>query len=115
MGELSAGPLVATDPAGLPAWMLVAGMAAGCAVLLAGLWLIRRGRGAMHTPPTRLTVGVCMLLSGYHLLTWSAPFGATMLRIPPERWWVLVGIVVLSLAGAGVGELIEHRQDLKPG
>jgi hypothetical protein len=113
MGEISPAPMVASAQGGLPDWVMVAGAVCGCVVLLAGLWLIRRGREGGHTPLSRLTAGICLMLLGYHVVAWTAPFGATMLRVPPDRWWVVVGVVVVAFAGSGLAELFERRHPIE--
>lgn len=52
--------------------------------------------GCAFPLPTRLVIGVSMLVLGYHLAVWALPAGSTNLRVPRERWWA----VALGVAGA---------------
>jgi hypothetical protein len=113
MGELSPGPIVSSASGGAPGWAMVAGAACGFVVLAAGLWLLRRGRRGGHTSASRLTAGVCLMVLGYHIGAWSVPLGSSMLRVPPDRWWVVAGVVAVALGCAGLADLIERRRPIE--
>jgi hypothetical protein len=91
----------------------------------AGLYLMRAGRTRLTTAdpdpteqnslasaaepvppglshPSRLAIGLCLLLLGYHVMAYALPAGWLSLRIPVDRLWIL-GVasgclVTLSLA-----------------
>lgn len=59
--------------------------------------------------PTRLVVGVSLMLLGYHGASWLAPPTWMPLRLPPDLWWVLVVGVGVSLAGSGLSDYLERH------
>jgi hypothetical protein len=36
-----------------------------------------------------------------------------MLRVPPDRWWVVAGVVAVALGCAGLADLIERRRPIE--
>lgn len=108
------------------AWL---GVMAGAVVAAAGLFVMRftRTRGSCQdspeggaegseagllgwllgqtSVPTRLSLGVCLMVLGYHLASYALPTGWLWLRVPPDRLWIL-GVAVVGLVG---GSLILDR------
>ena len=89
----------------------------GIGLLVAGLLVVRLARRALRSDgahdnsgPTRLTVGMTCLFVGYHAVVWSVPAGWSALAVPLDRWWIVVGIGVLALLGAVLGEWLEGRE-----
>jgi hypothetical protein len=65
------------------------------------------------TEATRLTLGLCGLFVGYHLVSYVSPSTWLGLRVPPERWWLLAGGVALAILGTfGTDKVVEkvHRE-----
>ncbi len=52
------------------------------------------------TEPTRLSIAICSLVLGYHLIVWAFPPGAVGVQLSRAWWWVwvLVGILVVGLS-----------------
>ncbi|MBC7833910.1 MAG: hypothetical protein H7Y88_02280 [Phycisphaerales bacterium] len=93
---------------------------AGAGLAIAGLRTIRFERGAFGrslqgasvlsaterrlvsslSTPTRMSVGVVLLVTGYHLIVWALPTHYTEVRVPRERWYVLVTIALLWVGGS---------------
>lgn len=76
----------------------VAGVVGGAVLGLVGLWVLW-GRKAIGpgglSEPTRLVLGLSLLVVGYHLVSYGLPSGALPLRVAADRWWLLgVGIGV---------------------
>lgn len=114
----------------VPGALVVLGYSAGLCCLVFGLWMVWGGRVAPGetrpepgagganawrdrlTEPTRLTLGICGLFVGYHLVSYVSPPAWLGLRVPPERWWLLVGGVVLAIGGTlGTDKLVEKVHD----
>ncbi|MCW5776831.1 MAG: hypothetical protein KIS87_10360 [Phycisphaeraceae bacterium] len=91
-------------------------------VLVAGglylLWAARRGRddeervrlpivGAVGVP-TCLTVGLALLVGGYHAAVYGSPGVAGLPAVPVERWWLVAGLVAAACAGAAPAEVFER-------
>ncbi|MBL9002557.1 MAG: hypothetical protein JNK25_15615 [Phycisphaerae bacterium] len=58
--------------------------------------------------PTRTVFGLVMILTGYHAAAWAGPDAVFAFRVPPERWWILAGALVVSVACALVSDRIER-------
>ncbi|MBX3402868.1 MAG: hypothetical protein KF699_05575 [Phycisphaeraceae bacterium] len=61
-----------------------------------------RYRGGSLSLPTRMVIGVSMLVLGYHLAVWALPAGMTNVRVPRERWWVVALGVAAAIGGSCV-------------
>jgi len=104
----------------------IAGLAAAVALGLVGVGLLW-GRHASErlagvsgrlSEPTRLVLGVCALVVGYHVAAYALPGGWITLHVPASLWWVLAGGVALAIAGSLLGDLVEGRaarDDGEPG
>lgn len=140
----------------------VALIAAGCALVVGGLWLLRGRRmdhvarvkaeqeraekqaaehaaqlGSLHasgvaqselvqavqssanpsaprmlrpmSEPTRLVVGIGLLLVGYHALAYALPASWLPLRVPIDRLWMLgAGVVCAAAISAAMDRLTEQ-------
>jgi hypothetical protein len=95
----------------------IAGLVGGAVLGLGGLVSLRWGRtrppssgepdeglqeGVLATLlghvslSSRYVIGVCLLLLGYHLISYSIPGRVLWLRIPADRLWMMgVGIAVV--------------------
>jgi hypothetical protein len=107
-------------------------MAAGVALVLAGLWLIgaRRAyaprddadstdapRGLLPraarwrdglSEGTRLALGMAAALAGYHVMAWTAPAGWFWLHVPWERAWLLVLALVAGVGASLLADRLER-------
>ena len=112
-------------------WTLthIAALVAGGGLACAGLWLLwgRRVVGVrspkvldepvaplgeevrLSVSPGRLVAGMCLVLVGYHVAAYGSPASWFPLQIPADRWWVLVLVVVLALAGTAASEWLERH------
>lgn len=114
-------------PLGLDQLALLAG---GGILVAFGAWVLlhkrraRRERERLHiageelpgepapprrlTEPTRLSIALCALVLGYHLIAWAFPPGLFAVQLNRQWWWVwcLVAavIMVLSLVMDGIDE-----------
>jgi hypothetical protein len=117
-------PVLVPGPApGFP-WALTALFAAagvGVMVLGIGLWFLwgprlERGEASparsdanrwqrckawrdKRTEPTRLVLGLCGMLGGYHIAAYALPESWMPLRVPIERWWILalgIGLAIVA-------------------
>lgn len=68
----------------------------------AGAWVRARAWRDGLTQPTRLVLGLCAILVGYHVLAYVLPGHWLPLRVPVERWWWL-GVGVVLAVGATLG------------
>lgn len=59
--------------------------------------------------PTRLAIGVGLLLTAYHAAAYLFPDQWLAFRIPESHWWVLVGIVVALVGGSMAMDRLEGR------
>ena len=59
--------------------------------------------------PTRTVLGLCAALLGYHLAAWAGPEVVFSYRVPPERWWILVGAIVVAVLGSLAADRMESR------
>jgi hypothetical protein len=95
----------------------IAGLIGGTVLGLGGLFMLRWGRtrptsagfdeggvpeGVLATLlghvslSSRYVIGFCLLLLGYHLISYSIPGRVLWLRIPADRLWMMgVGIAVV--------------------
>lgn len=92
----------------------IAGVAAGTVVFGAGLVVFGFRRTAIQRTPTRLVLGLSLLLLGYHIAMWSLPAGMRSVSIPPDRWWMLMLGLAAALGGTALAESLEQR-DQAPG
>lgn len=80
-----------------------------------GLWTMRasamprQGADAAQALPvrglsfsSRAAVGLSLMFTGYHVAAWAAPEGWIALKVPRERWYLLVGGIVVAV-GVSVG------------
>lgn len=93
----------------------VAGLTLGASFVVAGLRfyvagrrLARAGRISRLTPPTRMTLGLVLVVVGYHMAAWVLPASWAPLRVPPERWWIVAGGGVVALFGAALADRLER-------
>jgi hypothetical protein len=111
----AAGP----DPSVWPGVAIYAGAAA---VFLTGVWflwggrrpgsgqevehhrLLARWRAGMSIP-SRLAVGLSLILLGYHFAAWNSPESWRLLKVPREYWWA----VIAGCAALGGGSLVADR------
>ncbi len=86
----------------------------------AGLWVLkadgsRRRFSSRTSDPTRYTVGLCLLIGGYHLLGYAVPDAWLPLKVPRERWYLVpTGIVLalgLSFAGDSTRRMSQEGND----
>lgn len=55
------------------------------------------------TTPTIITIGMCLLIGGYHLVAWALPPAWLPMRLDAAWWWTLpVGAAVLIAASLGI-------------
>ena len=83
-------------------------VAAGLSVHLGGRRLARAGRTARLSPPTRMTLGLVLVVLGYHAAAWALPPTWLPLRVPPDRWWLVVGGAAAALLGTALAERLER-------
>lgn len=83
----------------------MAGLTIGISIIALGMYLLRCGRtrgvsddNTSETPtpsflglsiPTRLALGFCLLLLGYHACAYSLPPHWISLKVPANRLWIL--------------------------
>jgi hypothetical protein len=104
-------------------------VAGGLAIVLAGMLILWGGRlgiparaerleaeGSAKGDPrwlrgasesTRLVVGVCALIGGYHLAIWALPPDSTPVQVPRRLWWVLIGALVMVVGGSFILDRVE--------
>lgn len=108
-----------------PWWQLgvlqFAGVAGAAGMLVLGMWVLWRSRHRAEEQrfvlpplgdigvPTGLTIGVCLLVSSYHVLAYSLLPKVTLVAVPVDRWWIVAGGVLLAVAGAFSAERLESR------
>ncbi len=102
----------------------IAGLA-GAAVLAAiGIWALWRARHRADEnervvmpmvgkvgSPTCLTLGLCLLVGGYHAAAYSLLPRVVLVAIPADRWWILVAVCLVAVGGALAADSIERRED----
>ncbi|MBS0197095.1 MAG: hypothetical protein JSR77_10080 [Planctomycetes bacterium] len=118
----------------LPEWAKVVIYVLGAAGAVSGFWLIvyrpepdeevPAGEGvygrmvawrAGLSAGTRLAWGYSLLLMGYHGAAWIGPEKYFGLKVPLERWWILVIGVVLGVVGSWAADWLERRNDERAG
>jgi len=57
--------------------------------------------------PTTLTLGISLLVLGYHAVAYSLLPVVTLVSVPIDRWWLLVVICVVALAGSVLADRLE--------
>lgn len=78
----------------------------GAALGLAGLFVLRTARGdtdnrtRVPSRPTRLLLGVVLLVAGYHAAAWSGPAEWFPIKIPVRLWPLAAGLAVVGVAGS---------------
>ena len=77
----------------------------GLILLGVGFWVLgaegaRRRFGPTVSDPTRYTIGVCLLIGGYHLVAFSLPDAWVPLKVPKDRWYLVPSVIVLALLGS---------------
>lgn len=60
--------------------------------------------------PTRLVIGVSLLLIGYHIAAWGTPDDWLHVKVPRERWWMLVLGIGAALASTVGIDRVEKRR-----
>jgi hypothetical protein len=73
-------------------------LAAGIALAFVGLLTARSGRrfGASSlTTPTRVVIGLCAAVLGYHLIVWAFPPSLTSVQVDRQFWWVVAAAAIL--------------------
>jgi len=88
----------------------VASLLVGLALVVLGLWVMRssamprRDAEADRALPvrgmsfaTRSAVGLSLMLAGYHAAAWGTPDGWIELRVPRERWYLVVGGIAVAV------------------
>jgi hypothetical protein len=101
----------------------VVAIAGGVVLAGLGLWLMRASamprngatdeqalpqRGMSFT--SRAAIGLSLILAGYHLGAWCSPDDWFGMQVPRERWYLLVGGVLLAV-GTSVGLDARDRRD----
>ncbi|MFG0306119.1 MAG: hypothetical protein ACF8Q5_07880 [Phycisphaerales bacterium JB040] len=92
----------------------VAGVVLGAVLGAAGLWVLW-GRKAIGpgglSEPTRLVLGLSLLVGGYHLVSYSLPGGTLPLRVPADRWWLLGLGIAVALGSSLALDAMEGGKD----
>lgn len=57
--------------------------------------------------PTSLTLGVCLLVLGYHAVSYSLLPVVTLVSVPIDRWWLVVVLCGVALVGSLVADRME--------
>lgn len=76
-----------------------------------------RSRGAQFlarfSVPTRLVIGLSLLVLGYHVAVWGMP-DLTPLRVPKQWWWVLVAVLTGAVGLSMLIDRVEQKRDDGP-
>lgn len=102
----------------IPAYALAA------ALMCTGVVQIFKARAASRRPPqdgasvpspaasitTRAVIGICALVLGYHIAAWVGPDSWFGLKVPQDRWWILLAVITLSVAGSCFADHLERRE-----
>ena len=93
----------------------VVSVAAGAALIGAGLWMLRASAMPRHSAEasralpergmsfaSRAAVGLSLMFAGYHAAAWGTPEDWIALKVPRERWYLLVGGIALAV-GVSLG------------
>ena len=88
----------------------VLAIAAGATLVGGGLWLMRAsvmpryGAAAEDALPargmsfaSRAAVGLSLMFAGSHVAAWATPEDWIALKLPRERWYLLVGGIVTAV------------------
>jgi len=59
--------------------------------------------------PTRLALGISLLLVGYHAAAYLFPDAWLAFRVPEAQWWMLVGVVLVLVGGSMAMDRMEGR------
>jgi len=59
--------------------------------------------------PTRLVLGLCLLVLGYHAAAYSLPSHWIALHVPASKWWLLATGVGLAVGGSLAADRFESR------
>lgn len=121
---------------------MILSMVSGAGVMGAGLWMLwgrrvfpedrvtgpvdgehevaeedpaRRSIRDRFAEPTRLAIGVALLLAGYHIAAWGAPETWFGVKVPKERWWMLVLGLAAAIGGSAWMDRMDRRSDDRPG
>jgi len=66
------------------------------------------------TPPSRMVTGLCMILVAYHAAAYISPDHWFGLKVPLERWYILLGGISLALCGTLAIDRLETTNDQRP-
>ncbi len=82
--------------------LAIAGMLLGLAIIALGLWLLkadssRERYGKGFSEPTWKIMGLCAMLTGYHVISYTAPDAWLPFRVPPDRWYFLAGGIAAAI------------------
>lgn len=95
------------------------GLVAGVGLVAAAMWVLwtARHRGAAERAvlpivgkvgnPTCLTIGLVLLVSGYHAVCYALQPVVTLVSIPMDRWWLLVLIGGIAVGGSLLADRLE--------
>lgn len=117
----------------LPAGLTMSGLgllALGVGLVAAGLAVLYRGRRPFRprplhlatdgparrrmSEPTRVVIGVVLLLGGYHAGAWAFPPSDTIVQLP-RRWWWAWALGGAALIPASLGLDRFERKRFGPG
>ena len=108
----------------------IAGVIGGAIVGLGGVIMRRWGRTRISAPgatgdappqgvletllgylsvPSRYVIGFCLMVLGYHLVSYSLPGRMLWLRVPPDRLWIL-GVAMAVVVGGSLAMDVAHRR-----
>lgn len=107
------------NPPGVSGWALIAlgSLLVGCglAVLLRGRFQAPSEPGPQKPPspgrsritrPTRLLIGVLLLMAGFHAIVWAFPPDVLALQLSRRWWWIWLGVgALLVLVSLGLDRL----------
>lgn len=69
---------------------------------------------AQLSPPSRMVSGLCMVLLAYHAAAYVSPDHWFGLKVPLERWYILLGGISLALCGTLAIDRFESSTDQEP-
>lgn len=58
--------------------------------------------------PTCLTLGVCLMVGGYHVAAYSLLPVVSLVSIPLDRWWVVAAACGLAVGGSVWADRLER-------
>lgn len=115
---------------------MILSMVSGAGVVCAGLWMLwgkrifgddagegglagaDRGAEAVAGPrpirdrftdPTRLVIGVSLLIAGYHIAAWGTPDDWFGVKVPNDRWWMLACGLPLAVGASLAVDRLERK------